>query len=44
MALSEPSKEMEWLIGFFDEMGIRQERAILYNDSQSAMHLAKNHM
>ena len=44
VAMSEAGKEMVWLIGFHEEMGIKQEKVILYSDSQSAVHLAKNPM
>ena len=33
---------MIWLQGFLDELGKKQEMGILYNDSQSAIFLAKN--
>ena len=42
VAMSQAGKEMEWLIGFLEEMGIKQEKVVLYSDSQSEVHLAKN--
>eukprot|EP00253_Pinus_taeda_P023986 PITA_23986 len=39
---TEASKEMIWLQRFLDELGKKQELGRLYNDSQSAIHLAKN--
>eukprot|EP00253_Pinus_taeda_P003687 PITA_03687 len=38
----EASKEMLWLQRFLDELGKKQELGMLYNDNQSAIHLAKN--
>ena len=42
VAVTEASKEMIWLQGFLEELGKKQENNILYCDSQSAIHLAKN--
>ncbi|CAO2827530.1 unnamed protein product [Amaranthus hypochondriacus] len=42
VAVTEASKEMIWLQGLLDELGFKQENNILYSDSQSAIHLAKN--
>ena len=42
VAVTEASKEMIWLQGLLDELGFKQENNVLYNDSQSAIHLAKN--
>jgi len=42
VAATEASKEMIWLQRFLDELGKKQELGKLYNDSQSAIHLAKN--
>lgn len=36
------SKEMIWLQSFLEELGKKHENSVLYNDSQSAIHLAKN--
>ncbi|KAE8669173.1 hypothetical protein F3Y22_tig00112253pilonHSYRG00128 [Hibiscus syriacus] len=41
-ALQEASKEMVWLQSFLEELGKKQENNILYCDSQSVIHLAKN--
>jgi len=42
VAATKASKEMIWLQRFLDELGKKQELSRLYNDSQSAIHLAKN--
>ncbi|KAE8684638.1 Chitin elicitor receptor kinase 1 [Hibiscus syriacus] len=42
VAVTEASKEMVWLQSFLEELGKKQENNILYCDSQSAIHLAKN--
>ncbi|KAL5781877.1 hypothetical protein ACOSP7_006906 [Xanthoceras sorbifolium] len=42
VAVTEASKEMVWLQSFLEELGKKQEDNILYCDSQSAIHLAKN--
>uniref|UniRef100_A0A803KPS4 Retrovirus-related Pol polyprotein from transposon TNT 1-94-like beta-barrel domain-containing protein n=1 Tax=Chenopodium quinoa TaxID=63459 RepID=A0A803KPS4_CHEQI len=44
VAMSEVGKEMEWLKGFLEEMGMKQDVCALYSDSQSAVQLAKNPM
>ena len=36
------SKEMFWLQRFMEELGKKQENNLLYRDSQSDIHLAKN--
>ena len=36
------SKELLWLKKFLQELGLNQERYILYCDSQSVIHLSKN--
>ena len=41
MAMTETSKEMIWLQGLLTELGFKQEKNVLYSDSQSAIHLAK---
>ncbi|KAE8691518.1 Vacuolar-sorting receptor 1 [Hibiscus syriacus] len=41
-AVTEASKEMVWLQSFLEELGKKQENNVLYCDSQSAIHLAKN--
>lgn len=42
VAVTEASKEMIWLQGLLDELGMRQKENVLHSDSQSAIHLAKN--
>ena len=42
VAMTEASKEMIWLQGLLTELGFNQEKKVLYSDSQSAIHLAKN--
>uniref|UniRef100_A0A803MF12 CCHC-type domain-containing protein n=1 Tax=Chenopodium quinoa TaxID=63459 RepID=A0A803MF12_CHEQI len=44
VAMSEAGKEMEWLKGFLEEMGMKQDVCALYSDSQSVVQLAKNPM
>ena len=42
VALTEASKEILWLDRFLEELGQKQDNCVLYSDSQSAIHLAKN--
>ncbi|WJX14008.1 ABC-type xenobiotic transporter [Trifolium repens] len=42
VAVTEASKELIWLQGLLTELGFIQEKSVLYSDSQSAIHLAKN--
>ncbi|KAL5756464.1 hypothetical protein ACOSQ2_021210 [Xanthoceras sorbifolium] len=42
VAVMEASKEMVWLQSLLEELGKKQEDNVLYYDSQSANHLAKN--
>ncbi|KAE8654393.1 hypothetical protein F3Y22_tig00117048pilonHSYRG00173 [Hibiscus syriacus] len=42
VTVTEASKEMVWLQSFLEELGKKQENNVLYYDSQSAIHLAKN--
>ena len=42
VAATEASKEMIWLQRFMGELGKEHDMGTLYNDSQSAIHLAKN--
>ena len=42
VAMTEAIKEMIWLHGLLTELGFKQEKNVLYSDSQSAIHLAKN--
>ena len=39
---TEACKEMLWMQRFLGDLGIKQEKYVLYCDSQSAIHLAKN--
>lgn len=41
IAITEPCKEVLWMKKFLQELGQKQERFILYRDSQSAIHLSK---
>jgi len=42
VAVTEACKEMVWLRSFMKELGKEQDNSKLFNDSQSAIHLAKN--
>jgi hypothetical protein len=42
VAVTEAAKEMIWLKAFLGELGLKQENSVLFSDSQSAIHLAKN--
>lgn len=42
IAATEACKEMLWIQQFLGELGIKQHKYVLYCDSQSAIHLAKN--
>jgi len=42
IAATEACKEMLWMQRFLREIGIKQDKYVLYCDSQSAIHLAKN--
>ena len=42
MAISHECKETIWLKGFLGELGKVQDKVIIFCDSQSAIHLAKN--
>ena len=42
IATTEACKEMLWMQRFLGEIGIKQDKYVLYCDSQSAIHLAKN--
>ena len=44
VVVTEASKEMIWLQQFLEELGQKQGKGVLYCDSQSAIHLAKNPM
>lgn len=42
IAATEACKELFWMKRFLEELGLKQERYVLYCDSQSAIHLSKN--
>ena len=42
VAATEASKEIIWLQRFMGELGKEHDMGMLYSDSQSAIHLAKN--
>ena len=42
MAITEAVKEVIWLQGLLDDLGVGQKQVTLFCDSQSAIHLAKN--
>ena len=42
IAATEASKELLWIKKFLQELGLTQERYILYCDSQTSIHLSKN--
>ena len=42
VAMTEASKEIIWLQGLLTELRFKQEKNVLYSDSQSTIHLAKN--
>ena len=44
IAAVEASKEMLWLKGFLQELGLKQDEYLVLCDSQSAMDLSKNSM
>ncbi|GKV11932.1 hypothetical protein SLEP1_g23145 [Rubroshorea leprosula] len=42
IALSKAGKEIAWMKTFFEELGLKQERFVLFCDNQSAIYLSKN--
>ena len=42
--MTEAGKEVVWLSGLVNELGFKQDSMVLHCDSQSAIHLAKNHV
>ncbi|KAL6311624.1 hypothetical protein AAG906_027431 [Vitis piasezkii] len=42
IAIIEPSKDLLWMKKFLQELGLQQERYLLYCDSQSVIHLSNN--
>ncbi|GKV38176.1 hypothetical protein SLEP1_g46114 [Rubroshorea leprosula] len=42
IAFSEAGKEIVWMKMFFEELGLKQERFVLFCDNQSAIYLNKN--
>ena len=43
MALTEAVKEAIWLRGLIGDLGVAQEAVVVFYDSQSTIHLVKNH-
>mgnify|MGYP000226313300 CR=1 FL=1 len=39
---TEACKELLWMINFLEELGLNQERCVLYCDNQSVINLTKN--
>ena len=44
IAATEAVKEALWLQGIIGELGVKQEKVIVYCDNQSTIHLTKNQM
>ena len=42
IAITEGCKEALWMRNFLEELGLQQEKYVVYSDSQSAIHLSKN--
>ncbi|VVA22779.1 PREDICTED: Retrovirus-related Pol poly from [Prunus dulcis] len=42
MAVTEAIKEVIWLQGLFDDLGVQQDHMDVHYDSQSAIYLSKN--
>ena len=42
IAITEGCKEALWMRRFLDELGLRQDKYVVFSDSQSAIHLSKN--
>ena len=42
IAITEGCKEALWMRKFLEELGLQQEKYVVYSDSQSAIHLSKN--
>jgi len=42
IAITEAAKELLWMKKFLQELGLQQERYLLYCDSHSPIHLSKN--
>ena len=42
IAATKPCKELLWMKRFLQELGFKQQRYIVFCDSQSAIHLGKN--
>lgn len=42
IAITDAGKEVLWMKKFLKELGIKQEKFVLYSDNQSAIHLSKN--
>lgn len=44
MAAAEAVKEVIWLRGLVGDLGLQQDEAVVFRDSQNAIHLTKNQM
>ena len=44
IAATEAAKEAIWLKGLLNELGFLEQEVVVYSDSQSAIHLSKNHV
>ncbi|CAA0823294.1 cysteine-rich RLK (RECEPTOR-like protein kinase) 8 [Striga hermonthica] len=42
IAITEGCKEALWMRRFLEELGLHQEKYVVFSDSQSAIHLSKN--
>jgi len=42
IAITKAAKELLWMKKFLQELGLQQDRYLLYCDNQSAIHLSKN--
>ena len=42
IAITKGCKESLWMIKFLEEMGLQQEKYVVYSDSHSVIHLSKN--
>jgi arginyl-tRNA--protein-N-Asp/Glu arginylyltransferase len=44
IAITKACKELIWMKKLLHELGVRQEKYVLFSDSQSVIHLSKNSM
>ena len=42
IAINKGCKEALWMRKFLEELGLQQEKYVVYSDSKSAIHLSKN--